>query len=171
MKPKYYLDTNVFLKWLNGEDSRGYSTDAGLIELILNNEINCVTSNITQMEVLECHTKPQSWDLWKRFQSRKNVSVLVPNSRIINLAMEIRNYYAAQRKHGVDGALKPPCVPDCIHVATAIYADCDVMYSRDRGATSKKYVSPIGMSGDVMGKHKLIIKEPIEFSQAMSHTS
>ena len=169
MKPKYYLDTNIFLRWINGEDDRGYSSDAGLIQLILNNEITCVTSNITKLEILECHTDPQNWTVWNRFQARRNVSVIAPNSRIVDLGMKIRNYYAAQRKGGGD-ALKPPCVPDSVHVATAIYAECDVMYSRDSGKADKKRVSPIHMSGNIMGVYTMEIIEPTAFSSAMSHT-
>ncbi|WP_407045973.1 type II toxin-antitoxin system VapC family toxin [Mesorhizobium abyssinicae] len=162
-----YIDTNFVLDWLTHNHTRSDSHDvAGLITAICTDKIKAVTSVITKIEVLACKTDPTMWRAWERFQARRNVQVTPVTNSIADTAMEIRDYY--QRIRDADPSQKkPPGVPDCIHVATAIVLKCDEMISFDRGGMDPKSLSPLELNGTVAGKWPLKIQRPIAATRAL----
>ena len=160
-----YLDANILLDWVGRAVAR--PGVAGIIQVILDDKIVAITSAISRLEVLECKNDPHMWKAWQAFRAGKNVQVLAVTSKVIDIAHEIRNHYAALRL--ADEKQKRTCTPpDAIHVATAIYANCNRMLTFDRGDKDKnKIVSPLDMDGRVAGKWPLNITEPDPNLQAL----
>jgi predicted nucleic acid-binding protein len=159
-KPKYYFDTNIFLDWLNRNQARNDSNAVfGLMQMVLRNEVDLITSQITRLEILECKTDDTAYRTWTRMQARRNVAIQPATSKVMDLTLEIRNYYQAQRDLGLIER-RTISVPDAIHVATAIYYNVDEMFTFDAGRTDKKTLSPSDLASPIAGKYNLKISAP-----------
>lgn len=158
--PKYYFDTNIFLDWLNRNQSRPDSNAVfGLMQNVLQNQVNLVTSQITRLEILECKTDSTAYKTWIRLQGRRNVAVQAATSKIMDITLEIRDYYQSQKESGAISK-RTISVPDAIHVATAIYYNVDEMFTFDAGKTDKKTLSPSDLVSPIAGKYVLNISVP-----------
>lgn len=160
-----YLETSVLLDWVGRAQAR--PGVAGIIQAILDNKVAAVTSTITRLEMLECYSDPSMWRVWQAFQARKNVQVIAVVSKVIDIAHEIRNFYAALRL--ADPNQRRTCTaPDAIHVATAIYTNCNRLLTFDKGEKDKKkLISPLDMDGKVAEKWPLKIVQPDQNVQAL----
>lgn len=157
---RYYFDTNIILDWLNHNQARKEPTAvAGLMQMVLSNQVNLITSQITRLEVLESKTDDTMYCTWLRLQSRKNVAVQAATVKVMDLTLEIRDYYQNQRELGLVEK-RTISVPDAIHVATAIYHRADELFTFDAGKTDKKTLSPSDLESPIAGKYNLKISAP-----------
>jgi hypothetical protein len=85
----------------------------------------------------------------------KRLSKVGVDSKIAGLAHDLRNYYS-ERADQYDG--KTLCVPDAIHLATAILYRVDEFHTFDEKGSSRS-LGLLPLSGDV-GGHRLKICKP-----------
>jgi hypothetical protein len=111
---------------------------------------NCVlvTSMLTKAELLPARFGRNNYEKLSAFWKRKQFQPMEVTESIIDLANEIRAYYAA--KGG-----QVPATPDSIHLATAIKAKVDVLQTFDGG----KKRGMLQLDGNVAG-YNLSIKVP-----------
>ena len=158
--PRYYFDTNIFLDWLNRNQSREDSTAvAGLMQQVLANQVNLITSQITRLEILQCKTDDTAYRTWQRLQARRNVVIQPATIKVMDLTLEIRNFYQSKRDLG-EFKKQTISVPDAIHLATAIYHGADELFTFDAGKTDKKTLSPSDLTSPIAGRYDLKISAP-----------
>jgi len=124
-KDKAYWDSCIFIAYLNDEirddplDMLGIDELATLFDM---GQIDLVTSTITITEVLRTSIKPEDYQRFRLLFSRKNCHLVDVTRKIAEISHEIRNFY-----------YQPPAatltVPDCIHLATAIWFQCGAFYT------------------------------------------
>lgn len=157
---RYYFDTNIFLDWLNRNQARSDSTAvAGLMQQVLENQVNLITSQITRLEILQCKTDDTPYRTWLRLQARRNVVIQPATIKVMDLTLEIRDFYQRQRDTG-EIQKRTISVPDAIHIATAIYHGADEMFTFDAGKTDKKTLSPSDLTSPIVGQYDLKISAP-----------
>lgn len=155
-EPIYYWDTCLFLAWIKDEQRPSGEMD-GVRELVQRHkrrEVKIVTSVLTTVEVLQCKL-PAGMDrlfggLMKRLDQRIGV-----DSRIANLAHDLRNYYSA--RPGEFGN-KTLATPDAIHLASAILNRAAEFHTFDNGGVGKS-LGLLPLTGNV-GGHGLTICKP-----------
>lgn len=157
---RYYFDTNIFLDWLNRNQARKDSSSvSGLMQQVLENQVNLITSQVTRLEILQCKTDETAYRTWERLQARRNVVIQPATIKVMDLTLEIRDYYQRKRDLG-DFKKRTISVPDAIHVATAIYHGADEMFTFDAGKTDKKTLSPSDLISPIAGQYDLKISAP-----------
>jgi predicted nucleic acid-binding protein len=146
-----YWDSAVFIAWFTNETTRTKAEMDGIRQVVdAFDRGTCilVTSMLAKAELLPAKLGKQNYEklslLWKRKQFQP-VEVTEP---IIDLANEIRSFYAEKGQ-------AVPKTPDSIHLATAIKLKVDVFQTFDGG--SKRGL--LALDGNVAG-HNLSIKVP-----------
>jgi len=147
----YYWDSAVFIAWFTNEKTRTAAEMAGIQQVVDSfDKGTCivVTSMLTKVELLPSKLGEENYKKLTLLWKRKQLQSLDVTERIIDLANEIRSFYA-QKKEQV------PTTPDSIHLATAIIAKVDVFQTFD--GTGKRGL--LKLDGNVAG-HSLAIKAP-----------
>jgi predicted nucleic acid-binding protein len=132
-------------------------------------EIIAVTSSLTRVEILECTLTEQQKEVMKRFIRPPKVQVKDAIAPIMDLAHEIRDYYQVLKRSGASN-LPTVETPDAIHLATAIYYECERFYTFDQNdrENGRPKRGLIPLSGTVAGRYPLIICKPQTPSPGLS---
>lgn len=118
-----YLDANILIEALEGVSARAREL-RGLLALVQSGSVLATTSEWTLAEVLVRPLALGAADLAARYQqilSGAGPVAIAPVSRAVLLAAA---RYCAQTRMPL---------PDCLHVASAVQAGCDVFMTNDRG--------------------------------------
>lgn len=158
-----YFDTCVLLAYLIDEKRQGDEMD-GVYEQIRRvdaMEAQMVISTIGRIEILDVTLDQSQQDKFRLLMAKPNVHVHSVTVAISDMAHEIRaRTYAMMpqdRFPSVD-------VPDAIHLATAVWAQCDKFLTFDD--KSKKVVTArakrglLGLSPWKQGGHEIILCKP-----------
>lgn len=133
---------------------------AGFFNQVMANKCVAVTSVASRGEILECKLDPQKAELLKLLFKRRNVQALDVTARIMDIAHEIRNYYQ-ELKDSKESALNTIELPDTIHLATAIFFQCDAFYTFDDSNDKKsKKRGLIALSGRIAERYRMKICKP-----------
>jgi predicted nucleic acid-binding protein len=133
----------------------------GLVRAVDNNEIVLVASTLLKTELIKLDERQM--DMFNRFVTRRNVEIKDATGRIMELSGEIRAYYQELRDNN-ETNLPTLTTPDAIHLATAIYWDCEKFFTFDEndeagGTRPKRALIPL--SGVVAGKYNIEICKPL----------
>jgi predicted nucleic acid-binding protein len=154
-----YWDSAVFIAFLSQEKTRTKAELAGIDQVVeAFDRGNCVlvTSIITKAELLPSKFGKEEYKKLSGLWKRKQFQPMEITESIIDLANEIRDYYATKGE-------KVPATPDSIHLATAIKAKADVFQTFDGG----KKRGLLQLDGNVAG-YNLSIKVPFDPQQKLS---
>ena len=146
-----YWDSAVFIAYFTQEKTRTKEDLAGIDQVVDSfDKGNCilVTSMITKAELLPSKLGPKNYANLSALWKRKQFQPVEVTEAVIDLANEIRSYYAEQNQ-------KVPATPDSIHLATAIKSGADVFQTFDGG----KKRGLLQLDGNVAGRN-LSIKTP-----------
>ena len=151
-----YWDSCIFIAHLKNEVRQDPQDMLGINELVDSfdlGQIDLVTSTITFTEVLRTTITPQDYERFKSFFFRRNCHLMDVTRRIAEISHEIRNFYY-QPGGPVLGT------PDCIHLATAISFQCDVLYTFDGCGKSTK-PGLLSLHSPIANRYDLSIQKPI----------
>ena len=173
-RPLYYWDACIMLAWLQQEKREpgqlaGVNYIAGLVTA---GRAALVTSELSKVEILESSLPQETTEQLTKLFQRKNIRTWNVDPRITRIAHEIRDYY---RQHPKSPNASLYTVPDCIHVATAIYFEVDEMHTFDGLRARKNKPNLLELSEDTCGgKYKLKIcvptdDEPDLFRSSLPH--
>lgn len=127
---------------------------AGLPKILDDKEIIAVSSSQIYSEVLEADLTDQQKATFEAVTRRRSVvQIKDPTKDIQKLAGEIRSFY---KKQGV----KAPSGPDSVHLATAIYYECDAFYTTD-AKDKKDSCGLLKLTNPIAGKYVLTISRPV----------
>jgi predicted nucleic acid-binding protein len=146
-----YWDSAVFIAWFTDEPSRSKAEMDGIrqvVDAFDKGACVLVTSMLAKVELLPAKLGKQNYERLSLLWKRKQFQPVEVTEAIIDLANEIRSFYA-ERGPAV------PKTPDSIHLATAIKAKVDVFQTFD--GTGKRGL--LALDGNVAG-HSLSIKRP-----------
>lgn len=146
-----YWDAAVFIAFFTQERSRTKEELVGIDQVVdAFDKGNCVlvTSMISKVELLPSKLGTENYARLSMLWKRKQFQPVEVTEAIIDLANEIREFYAAKGE-------KPPATPDCIHLATAIKSGANCFQTFDGGRKR----GLLQMDGNVAG-HNLSIKVP-----------
>ncbi|MDZ4685290.1 MAG: PIN domain-containing protein [Planctomycetaceae bacterium] len=134
--PAVVWDTSVFLAWFKREQAKPLHLVAASAREIMTNRVILLVSAVTRIEIMNRPQSPGARDKFKQFLKRSNVSLVMPDERIIDLALEIRQHSAdenaaCQTNHPVLGTC------DSIIAATAIIYKVPRLFAFD--SKLKKY--------------------------------
>ena len=148
---RIYWDTAPLVAWITDEQ-RSPEEIAGLeevVELIERGKIVLFTSAIWRVEILDSSlTDEQKQTLRKLFDGR-HITDVAADSRIFDLAHEIRNYY--QIEHQKDQSQPKISTPDALHLATAILNDAAEFHTFDGAKQNGGIGKLIRLNGNVAG--------------------
>ena len=156
-RPVVYWDTCVILAWIQDENRKAGEMEGirYFVSKIDNNEIIMITSAIYRTEILDSKINNDAKEKLDQLFKKRNVKSIPADTRINDLASEIRDHYQLQRD--IDG--KPGlATPDAIHLATAIHFQADEFHTFDEdddGGTR----GLLPLNGSVAG-HILVITKP-----------
>lgn len=145
-------DTCIFLAWLQ-EEKHEVGVMEGIEEVVRkihNNEVTLITSQITNIEVLESRLDSDARRKWKDVFNRRNCVMVDVNPRISEKSHFIRDYYDQK---GIKLSTQ-----DCIQLATAIIYKADEFHTLD-GSGKKRNGDLLPLNGNVAG-HSLKICVP-----------
>ncbi len=128
-KSLIYWDACIFLAHLKDETREDPNDMLGVNELATlfdQGQLDLATSVITFTEVLESSIPSEEYIRFRKIFSRKNSHLIDVHREIAEISHKIRNFY-------YDPTGKKPTVhtPDAIHLATAIWFECSVLYTFD----------------------------------------
>lgn len=154
--PIFYWDSCLFLAWLKDEERPTGEMDGvrEVIDRFKRREVKIITSVLTTTEVLECKMPVGVGKLFHGLMKR--VTRISMDSKIAEMAHDLRNHYSADPKK-FDG--KVLATPDAIHLATAILYRANEFHTFDGGKKNGKHLGLLELSGDV-GGHRLTICKP-----------
>lgn len=118
--------------------------------------VEVVVSRHMENEVLDAAMDRETADMFHSLLKRPNVTWVDYEPPILNLAKEIREYYAGQ-KRALAAPVKVPGTSDAFHLATAINRKVDGFYTFDKG--KKGGANLLALNGSVAG-HALEICRP-----------
>ena len=156
-----YWDSCIFISWLKKEqrpDPQELLSINEFVERIKNREVVIVTSTITQIEVGACNVGKLVLPLFDDLMKRKNIIRIAVDIKIASMARTLRDYYKSEPSVSGGVNKKTLCVPDSIHLATAILNKVDVFHTFDNNG-SNKTLGLIPLSGNV-AEHNLKIEKP-----------
>lgn len=171
--PLVYVDSCVFIAAITGEKRKGDESEhvAGVMGELERRELVAVTSALTRTEILECSLSAQQKSILDRLIAPPKTQVKDVTRPILDLAGEIRNFYQEERQAGRSN-LPTVETPDAIHLATAIYFDCPVMFTFDENDVREGKPRPkrglIPLSGLVAGRYELQIAKPYSASKGLA---
>jgi predicted nucleic acid-binding protein len=150
----YYWDTSAFIAWINGGQGHPPEVINGLDEIakeVAENRAALCTSVNTKTEILQGKLTPDQKTRLDNLFKRRNVTLINVDSRIADMASEIRNYY---NNRGIKIS-----TPDAQHLATAIIYNVDEFHTLDGGDLLR-------LNGDVAG-HPLHIRVPVAIQPSL----
>ncbi len=162
-KQVIYFDSCIWIAIITAEqrkDPAETAAIAGLPQILDKKEIIAVSSSLIYSEVLESDLNAQQKAVFEAVTKRRSVVQIKDSTKDIHtLAGEIRSFYKTQ-KAADPSAIKTPQTADAIHLATAIYYECDSFYTLD----SKDKLDGCGLlklTNPIAGKYILTITKPI----------
>jgi predicted nucleic acid-binding protein len=159
-KPLFYWDANPLIAWITDE-VRPPEEMAGLEEVIKLVELGkatILTSALWRVEVLDSTLSPMQVSVLKKLFEGRHITDVSADSRVLDLAHEIRAYYYVEHKKNL--SIPKVSAPDSIHLATAILYGVTEFHTFD-GATQKGGVGKLlKLNGNVAG-HSLKICKPV----------
>jgi predicted nucleic acid-binding protein len=158
-KPIYYWDAVCLIAWITDERRSNPADMEGLAEvteLVDSSKAIIMTSVLWRAEVLNgSMTQAQRKRLEEVFDPRSIVEVGI-DSRVMELAGEIRNFHRNSTKKDV---MKNIRVPDAIHLASAIIYNATEFHTFDGAGASGNNSKLLTLDGNVAG-HRLRICIP-----------
>ena len=158
-KPRFYWDAAPLIAWIKDEtrdDPADMDGLAGVIDMVERGKAVLMTSVLWRAEVLASTLSPeQRSNLIKAFQNRY-IQELSIDSRVMDLASQIRDYQKNQTRKDV---LKNIRTPDAIHLASAIHYEATEFHTFDGKKADGSPGSLLTLNGDV-GGHRLKICVP-----------
>ena len=152
----YYWDTAPLIAWITNEKRADPLEMAGLaevVEMVERGHATIMTSVLWRAEVLDMHlTQMQRRQLVATFDDQR-ISELQIDSRIMDLASQIRNFQKNSKKKDIIKNIK---VPDAIHLASAIHYDATEFHTFDGARSGKNTAGLLTLNGNVAG-HRLKI--------------
>lgn len=145
-------DSCVFLAWLQDE-KREIGVMEGIEEVVRktnNGEVILLTSQMTNIEVLQSRLSSEAQKKWKEIFNRRNCQIIDINPRVGEKASFIRDYYDQK---GIKLSS-----PDSIQLATAIIYNAEEFHTFD-GCGKKRNGDLLPLDGNVAG-HKIKICVP-----------
>lgn len=128
--PVVAWDTSVFLAWFQKEPDKPLQDIRMAAREITDQKVMLRVSAITRIEVLDFAETDESREKYRSFLKRSNVYEILPDSRIIDLAHEIR-----QKAHALNASGKYGCrkleTCDALIAASAIIYKVPVLFSFD----------------------------------------
>ncbi|WP_321392166.1 PIN domain-containing protein [Emcibacter sp.] len=162
VKPLIYFDSCIWIGMITAErrlDSSETAAMAGLVNQLDQKEIIVVSSSLINSEVLEADMTEQQKTVFQCVVQRKSVVQLKdPNPEIMQISAKIRNYYK-EIKNNNPKAHKAPSVPDTIHIATAIYFECDEFFTLDKN-NKPDGCGLLNLESPIAGEYDLKIVKP-----------
>lgn len=146
-----YWDSAVFIAYFTQEKTRTPEELAGIdqvVDAFDKGKCVLVTSMITKAELLPAKLGAENYARLSELWQRKQFQAVEVTEAIIDLANEIREFYAAKGE-------KVPATPDSIQLATAIKMGVDIFQTFD----GRRKRGLLQMDGNVAGHH-LSIKVP-----------
>jgi len=122
-----YWDSCIFIAYLKDElrkdpkDMQGVNELATLFDM---GQIDIATSAIAFTEVLETTITAEKYKMFCDLFSRRNIHLIDVNRKIAEISHQIRNHYYLVRNPTIS-------TPDALHLATAIWFQCDTFYTFD----------------------------------------
>lgn len=161
-RPTIYADSCIFIAWLQNEIRKPGEMEGvtGFVKAVDDNKVVLVTSTLIRTEVINLSDEQQN--LLDRFTKRRNVQIKDPTNRVMELSGEIRAYYRALKEENRSD-LPTLTTPDAIHLATAIYWECEKFFTfdeKDKPGGSRPKRALIPLNGVVAGKYQLEITKP-----------
>jgi predicted nucleic acid-binding protein len=150
-KHTYYWDSCVFISLVTreGRTDVDMATLRQLESLLEIQAITIFTSAITRVEVLEFR-KPEEEEIAQALLKRSVVASV--NSKIVDIAREIRGYY---RNEGTEILL-----PDAIHLASAIYYNATSLHTYDGCSKRPRKTDLLRLPNPIAGKYGIRICVP-----------
>ncbi|MEO6823292.1 MAG: type II toxin-antitoxin system VapC family toxin [Nitrosospira sp.] len=169
-KPRIYWDTAPLIAWITDEQ-RPPDEIAGLeevVNLIERGKIILFTSAIWRVEVLDSSLNEEQKQTLRKLFDGRHITDVAADSRIFDLAHEIRNYYQIERQK--DQNQPKISTPDALHLATAILNNATEFHTFD-GATQNGGIGKlIRLSGNVAGyKLKICVPTGKQFRLPFEH--
>ena len=132
---KVYLDTNIFIYILEG--SKEYKdTLSGLLEAAGSGSVRCFSSELSFAEALVLPFKKGNSKHVEQY------SQLLSDEIFVSLIPTVRDIYIKAALYRADLGLT---LPDAIHVASALEAECDVFLTNDKGIKVPKHITLLGL--------------------------
>lgn len=152
-KPSVYWDSCIFLALIKDEKREaGEMEELEAVALAMESgNLTIMTSTITRVEVLSAHMNEEQENTFARLCQSDKVNLIAPDTRITNLASDLRSHYVHQGHRILS-------TPDAIHLATAINYNATAFHTFDSKGR-KGTLGLIPLSGDVAG-HALEICRP-----------
>lgn len=170
--PAIYLDSCIFISMITREKRPGDESAqvAGLGMAMDKKELIPVTSGLTRTEVLSCTLNDQQKSILKKLLNPPKVQIKEVSSPVLDLATEIREYYKGLQIARVTN-LPTVETPDAIHIATAIYYNCSMLFTfdeadRETGRLPKRGMIPL--SGIIAGRYPMTICKPFVRSPGLA---
>lgn len=130
-QPVVYWDTNVFISLFRGCTDRKPDEIRGITywrELADARKATIVTSTLTYGEVLTFDLTAEQYKTFEAFMAAR-VEVKDPSPRVMRKVRQLREHYLTVPKR--KGQKHTLCLPDAIHLATAILFDCQEFHTFD----------------------------------------
>ena len=153
-KGRIYWDSCIFIAHLNNEarqDPQGMLGIVELAELFDLGQIDLVTSTITIVEVLRTTIKLEDYQRFRMLFSRRNCFLIEVTRKIAEISEEIRSFYYQPGTPTIE-------VPDCIHLATAIWFQCETFYTFNGEGVRPGLLS---LKSPIADRYNLPIQKPI----------
>lgn len=138
---KVYLDSCVFIDWMKGisKPGDGGLTDAettaveDLIGETLSRKAIIVTSAISRCEVFDQGESDEAAIRYRTLRGDRHFQEVNPDIRIFDKAALIRRLDPRVGNSNKNPALNKISTPDAIHLATAIHAKVEMLWTCDQG--------------------------------------
>lgn len=156
---KFYWDTAPLIAWLTDEKRADPSEMSGLaevLEMVDRGQAVLMTSVLWRSEILDLDLTPSQKKKLDAAFDGMSVLELQIDSRIMDLAGEIR---AFQKRSKKKDAIKFVSVPDAIHLASAIHYEATEFHTFDGKRQGRNSGGLLTMNGNVAG-HRLKVCSP-----------
>lgn len=158
-KKIYYWDTAPILAWVTNETRDDPSEMDGVSETLhqveAGNAVIC-TSVLWRAEVLNSTLSTDQKNLISLAFQGQRIQQIAVNFRIMELAMEIRDYH---KRNPAKDVIHNISTPDAIHLASAIYSEVDEFHTFDGKKKSGAKAKLLTLDGNVAG-HRLRVCTP-----------
>ncbi|MFO1488332.1 MAG: PIN domain-containing protein [Verrucomicrobiota bacterium] len=163
------IDSCVVISFLKGGTDRIPSDVPilkGLFSDIHQGRINVLFPTILRTELMECNLGSELKKQFEQLTNLDNFDEIVVNSRIAEVASQIRSFYKAENQRTQAVPILAPM--DCIFLATAIVENCPVLftYDGDRQSPSKPR-KLLALKGPIAGEYPLDIRKPQSFMDGL----
>lgn len=155
----YYWDTAPLIAWITDEKRADPLEMAGLaevVEMVDRGRAILMTSVLWRAEVLDLHLTPMQRRRLDATFDGQSVLELQIDSRIMDLASQIRSFHRNSKKKDIAKNIK---VPDAIHLASAIHYGATEFHTFDGVRAGKNAAGLLTLDGNVAG-YRLRICSP-----------